>query len=449
MLLAPHSFAPADPTLSLPARKSPRSTAAAIHQPPLHARTHTVLRALAMLMALLAGGASLSLLSPATAAAGVFEEIGKEVNEIYQRTRPGILKVRSEGMVTLAGSGFFIDDKGTILTADAILGANQVITVDYNGVRMQAQVLGRDRRSGIAMLRIDAQNTPALTFGKAADLGPGRAVIIIGYPLNMAAAPSFGFISGVDFRYMNRIFATSHIRAAVPIMAGQVGGPMLNTSGEVVGMVITAIDDGRGVYALPSEAMTKMVGDFRQFKEGRHGWVGVGVVERKGEDGRSHISISHLYDGTPALTSGLKPGDEVLRINNRPISTAGDVLDASFFSQVGQDITVIVSREGKEVTCQFTVEARPTAMPAVAAGTPAPGGSTPAPASQEAVPGESSTPAPPGEGSGSQNSRPQTGPTGRIATGPDAPAAPATGGTTDGGVMPISGNGSTNAAPEK
>ncbi|HSI83647.1 MAG TPA: trypsin-like peptidase domain-containing protein [Candidatus Methylacidiphilales bacterium] len=392
-------------------------------------------------------------MGPGTARAGVFEQIGKEVNEIFERASPSIIKVRSEGALTLAGSGFFIDDKGTILTADAILGANSIVTVDYKGARMRAEVLGRDRRSGMAMLRIEAAGTPALSFAKSPNIGPGIAVVIIGYPLNMSVAPCFGFMSGADYQYMGRTFATSHLRAAVPILPGQVGGPMLDTHGEVIGMVITAIGDGKGVYVLPSAAMTKIVSDFQHFKEARHAWVGVGVMEKKGGDGRPRIAISHLYDNTPALTSGLKPGDEVLRINARTILSAGDVLDASFYCQVGQPITVTVLREGKEITVEFTAEARPTSMPAVALGiapqpqsAPLPPGpaSTNGAAGIETTPEGTTLPAPGTSPGASPGASSATVPPGTPGAG-SAPIPQATLG--EGGTIPISST--TNAAETK
>lgn len=300
--------------------------------------------------------------------ASVFDAIGEEVSSIYEKSRPAIIRVRSEGPeLTMAGTGFFIDDKGTVLTAAPILGDNVVASVEVNGNWMSAKILGRDSRSGVAVLQIAQGMTPYLSFGNSSQLKSGLAVMAIGFPRNLPAAPTFGFVSGFDFRYLDRYFPTTHIRASVPIAPGQVGGPLLNTKGEVVGLLVTAIDEGRSVYALPIEAASKIIDDFKKNGMARHGWVGVGVEEvEDNHSGVRAVKISQLFEDTPAYLSGLSLGDVVIKIGNRPISCPADVMDASFFSQVGQETSVTVQRDGKQLVYKFVVQERPSAMPTVA-----------------------------------------------------------------------------------
>ena len=301
-------------------------------------------------------------------AASVFDAIGQEVSNIFEKTRPAIVRVRSEGdELTMAGTGFFIDDKGTVLTAAPILGENVTASVEVNGQWVSAKILGRDMRSGVALLQVPQGLTPFLTLGNSGGLKSGLAVMAIGYPRNLPVAPSFGFISGFDFRYLDRYFPTTHIRANLPIAPGQVGGPMLNTKGDVVGLLVTAIDEGRSVYALPIEAAAKVVEDFRKYGTARHGWVGVGVKEvGDGQSGLRAVEITQLFGDTPASQSGLAPGDMVIKIGGRPITCPADVMDASFYSRVGQETNVTVVRDGKTLVYKFVVQERPTAMPTVA-----------------------------------------------------------------------------------
>ncbi len=308
---------------------------------------------------------ALCLLPAIAPAASVFDAIGQEVNAIFEKNRPAIVRVRSEGdELTMAGTGFFLDDKGTVLTASPILGENVMASVEFNGTWMSAKILGRDARSGVALLQIPQGLTPFVTVGSSAPLKTGLAVMAIGYPRNLPVAPTFGFVSGFDFRYLDRYFPTTHIRANVTITPGQVGGPLLNTKGEVVGLMVTAVDEGRGVYALPIEAALKVVADFQKYGMARHGWVGVGVKEIGDSKSGTHgVEISQLFDETPASQSGLARGDTVVKIGDRPISCPADVMDASFFSVVGKETSVTVMRGGKPLVFKFVVQERPTTMP--------------------------------------------------------------------------------------
>lgn len=300
-------------------------------------------------------------------AQSVFEAIGKEVNQLFEKAEPAMVRVRSEGdLLTMAGSGFFIDDQGTLLTAAAIIADGGRASVQIDGKWVDAKIIGLDRRSGVAMLKVVEGLTPFLSIGSAQGLKSGLAVVGVGFPRNQPVAPSFGLVSGFDFRYLDRYFPTTHIRANVPVSPGQVGGPLLNTRGEVVGLIVTAIDEGRSVYALPSEAIQKILGDFRKHGEARHGWVGVGVRALRPDEGSARlVKIAHLFDDTPAASSGLRPGDVILRIAGRAISVPSDIIDASFFSRVGEPLEVTVVRDGAERTFSFTVRERPRTMPGV------------------------------------------------------------------------------------
>jgi S1-C subfamily serine protease len=169
-------------------------------------------------------------------------------------------------------------------------------------------------------------------------------------------------------------FATTHIHANVPISPGQVGGPLLNSRGEVVGIVATSPDDGRSIYALPVEAMAKIMADFNQYGRAKHGWVGVNVVEQPdtAHDGRM-VRVVQVVAGTPASESGIQSGDTVMRIDAREIYRPSDVLDASFFSQVGANMNVVVRRGEKLYNYNFAVIERPQNPGAApASGSPAP-----------------------------------------------------------------------------
>lgn len=316
--------------------------------------------------------ASLVAFSPA-ARADVYQLSVDEANALFDKAKAAVVQVRSgdKGLIS-GGTGFFIDDQGTVLTSSSIIGDNTSARVVINGVEVDAKILGNDARSGLAMLRVSYADNPALPLAhSSSDLKSGDGVMAIGYPLNLPVAPSQGPVSGFDASYLEKPragisvtkverFATTHIHANVAISPGEVGAPLLNSRGEVVGIVATSPDDGRSVYALPVEAMAKVMADFGRYGAARYGWVGVNVMEQPdtAHDGRT-VRVVQVTAGTPAGESGIRAGDTVMRIDAREIYRPADVLDASFFSQIGAMMNVVVRRDDKLFNYSFQVIERP------------------------------------------------------------------------------------------
>lgn len=305
--------------------------------------------------------------SSALAAPTVFESIGGEVNKVFESTRDSVVRVRAyqgEGSFATVGSGFYIDNKGTLLTATAILGPSTQIEIETNGQSLPAEILMRDLRSGLALLRVFNGTTPFLRFGDSTELKTASPVIGIGYPLNLPSAPTFGMITGFDSQYLQRFFCTTHLRTSLAISPGQIGGPMLNTRGEVVGIIVMAADERKFTYALPTQAIQKIITDVAMNGQAQHGWVGVGVIEAPYAPGNERrVKISQFFNQTPASNSGLQAGDIVVRIDKREIYRPADVIDASFYAKVGQELPVVVLRDGKLLTYKFVVGERPSSMP--------------------------------------------------------------------------------------
>ena len=262
---------------------------------------------------------------------------------------------------------------GGVLTSSTILGENKTARVVINGVEMDAKIIGNDPRSGLAMLRVAYDESPFLPLGSTNGLKSGDGVIMIGFPMSMAVAPSQGAVSGFDASYLAKVddassntvsaverFATTHIHANVAISPGQVGGPLLDSQGEVVGLVATSPDNGKSIYALPVEAMEKIIADFNLYGEARYGWVGVNVMQGPdtNHDGRT-VRVVQVVPETPASLSGIQAGDTVMRIDAREIYRPADVLDASFYSHVGGSMTVVVRRADKLYDYSFTVIEHP------------------------------------------------------------------------------------------
>ena len=288
--------------------------------------------------------------------------IQQQVQAVYEKGGAAVVRIEAtDGRDRVAGTGFFIDPNGTLYTSYSVGGESQDIVVHFRGERRPATRLISDLRSGIALLKIAAE-TPFLTFAKARDLALATPVIALGYPQELSLTPSFGIVGGFDLKFAGRYFATTHIRANLPVQRGEGGAPLLNMKGEVVGIVISMIDGGSASFALPIEAAEKVRMDFTRFREAHPGWIGVHVKTAGTAVAGSTAVIEEVVAEAPAEKAGLRAGDVLLQIGGRKIAAAEDVLDASFFLTADDGVIVRVARAGEELEIKLQPGDPPSAL---------------------------------------------------------------------------------------
>src|SRR5438874_5189093 len=201
--------------------------------------------------------------------------VSHQVKDVFERAAKAVVKIHGvDEHSPICGTGFFIDPTGTLYTAYTVGGEAGNFTIEFGGKKYPARQLLADIRSGTAMLKIDAP-TPALPIGKSEGLEVATPVLAVGYPLDLPETPNFGMIAGFDRKYLGRYFSTTHLRVNLPTQRGEAGAPLLNMKGEVVGIVVSSLENNSACYAVPIEAAEKIRGDFMRFGEARHGWVGI------------------------------------------------------------------------------------------------------------------------------------------------------------------------------
>src|SRR5437867_12566154 len=295
------------------------------------------------------------LLERAIAQAESTAAISHQLKDVFQRAAKGVVKIHGvDEHSEICGTGFFIDPTGTLYTAYTVGGEAGNFTIEFGGKKYPARVLLADIRSGTAMLKID-EATPALPIGKSEALEVATPVVSIGYPLDLPETPNFGMVAGFDRKYLGRYFSTTHMRLNLPSQRGEAGAPLLNIKGEVVGIVVSSLENNAACYAVPIEAAEKIRGDFMRFGEARHGWVGINVsVARQPVEG-SLAEMTQIMQDTPAARSGIKAGDILLQVGRKKVTQPEDVLDASFFITAGDVVPVTVMRGNQKLT--FNVQA--------------------------------------------------------------------------------------------
>src|SRR5437764_12404869 len=261
--------------------------------------------------------------------------ISEHVKEIFGRAAKVVVKIHGvDEHSEICGTGFFIDPTGTLYTAYTVGGEAGNFTIEFRGKKYPARQLVADVRSGTAMLKVD-ETTPALPVGKSEELEVATPVVAVGFPLDLPETPSFGMLAGFDRKYLGRYFSTTHLRVNLPTQRGEAGAPLLNMKGEVVGIVVSSLENNSACYAVPIEAAEKIRADFMRFGEARPGWVGINVSEAAQPVDGSRAQMTKIMEDTPAARSGIKPGDILLQVARKKITDREDVLDASCLTTAG------------------------------------------------------------------------------------------------------------------
>jgi len=300
--------------------------------------------------------------------------ISHQVREVFERAAKAVVKIHGvDEHSEICGTGFFIDPTGTLYTAYTVGGEAGNFTIEFEGKKYPARQLLADIRSGTAMLKID-ETTPTLPIGKSEELGVATPVVAVGYPLDLPETPNFGMIAGFDRKCLGRYFSTTHLRVNLPTQRGEAGAPLLNMKGEVVGIVVSSLENNSACYAVPIEAAEKIRSDFVRFGEARHGWIGGNVSEAPEPVEGSRVEMTQIMEDTPAARAGIKRGDILLQVGRKKVAQPEDVLDASFFITAGDNVSITVMRGNQKLTFHVQAELHPASknVPMLSDGTQVP-----------------------------------------------------------------------------
>ena len=303
---------------------------------------------------------SLALAVPCPVALAGTDPLSAEVQSVFQRSSAAVVKIEAvDDSSRLYGTGFFIDPNGTIYTNYSVGGESHDIVVTAGAARYPATRIAADPRSGVAILKVEAKKTPYLPLGKSTGLAVASMVMAVGYPFDLPVTPNVGCVGGFGISSGSRFFAVSHIRANVPVQAGEGGAPLLNMDGEVVGILESSLDGGSGCFVLPIEAAEKVRSDVIRFGEVHPGWLGI-CFDKSDTAADSPIRVTGFVPDSPAEKSGVHPGDVIQKVGERKVTTIDDVMDAAFYLTAGDEVPVTVLRAGQSV--EIKVQSAPSLL---------------------------------------------------------------------------------------
>ena len=257
------------------------------------------------------------------------------------------------------GSGFFVDGDGHIVTSDHVVADATNVTVTlHDGTRHEARVVGRDARTDLAVLRIDADNpAPWLQFGDDGGARVGDWVVAIGNPFGFGGTVTAGILSARGRDIGARGYG-DFLQVDAPINRGSSGGPLFDTRGRVIGVnaAIYAPAGGNvGIgFAVPASIAGPVIAEL--IEEGRvtRGWLGVSlqaltpeISESLGLEGTAGVLVADVTPDSPAARAGILRADVVTAVAGRPMEDGKSLAREIGSMEPGDEVAITVYRDGK------------------------------------------------------------------------------------------------------
>lgn len=265
------------------------------------------------------------------------------------------------------GSGFIISDEGQIVTNSHVVdGAQNVRVTLSDGREFDAEVIGSDPATDIALLSIKADvDLPFVSFGTSDEMRVGDEVVAVGNPFGLSSTVTSGIISAKS-RNINAGPYDEFIQTDASINRGNSGGPLFNNEGEVIGVNTAIISPGGGSigigFAVPSDLVRDVVADLSDDGTVTRGWLGVSIKPMSEEIAQvlgytqsKGAVIDGVSKDSPAEAGGLRKGDIVLSFDDTEIKDLRDLTRAVAAKTPDEVATVTVLRRGREVSLDVTI----------------------------------------------------------------------------------------------
>jgi serine protease Do len=278
------------------------------------------------------------------------------------------------------GSGFIIREDGYIVTnTHVVSGAERIWVTMPNGEDMEAELVGQAANYDIALLKVNASDLPFVRTGDSDDLMVGEWVIAIGSPFgHLLADPhptvTVGVVSAfhrdVKPEASSQRILQDLIQTDAAINPGNSGGPLLNSTGEVIGVNSAIFSRGGGSegigFAIPINRVTWIVEEILAYGRVRPVYMGMTGIDLTPDiaagmdlDPRSGVLVREIYEDGPAWRAGIRAGDVMMSVNGIPLRNRDHVNQIVFPARVGDKLTITIDRKGVQKTVELVLEERP------------------------------------------------------------------------------------------
>jgi putative serine protease PepD len=303
------------------------------------------------------------------------------VNGVYRAARDGVVQITvttsggsdnspfpsgGSGSQQAQGSGFVYDSSGDVITNNHVVANATKISVMFSdGSKYSAKLVGADPSTDLAVLKVDAPSSKLhpLTIGDSSNLAVGDGVVAIGSPFGLDETVTSGIVSALnrDISSTNNFTISGAIQTDAAINHGNSGGPLLNMSGQVVGVTTQIESDSGGNegvgFAVPSNTISSVASKLVKGEKVAHPYLGVFVQTPAN---RSGAEVAQVKSGSPAAGAGLKAGDVITSFAGQTIQSPDDLTAAVAAKAPGDKVSVTYVRNGNTKTTQVTIGTRPS-----------------------------------------------------------------------------------------
>ena len=262
------------------------------------------------------------------------------------------------------GSGFLVDSSGLIITNNHVVeNADDIVVRMSNKEEFHAEILGRDPKTDLALIKIDAgRDLPHLNLGDSSAVRIGDWVVAIGNPFGLDHTVTAGILSARG-RTIGAGPYDNFLQTDASINPGNSGGPLLNLNGEVIGINTAIIAGGQGIgFAIPANLAKNIVNQLKDHGKVVRGWLGVMIQDLTPELAKSFglektrgALVADVTNGGPAAKAGFKRGDIIVSFNGRAVEEASDLPAMVAATPVGTTVQVVVVRSGREQSITVTI----------------------------------------------------------------------------------------------
>jgi serine protease DegQ len=269
------------------------------------------------------------------------------------------------------GSGVIVGTEGYILTNNHVIEQADEIEVSLNdGRQARARIVGTDPDTDLAVLKIELENLPAITFGTLDHVNVGDVVLAIGNPFGVGQTVTMGIVSALERTHLGINTFENFIQTDAAINPGNSGGALVDSAGDLIG-VNTAIFSRSGGsmgigFAIPVSLARQVMQQIIQTGTVTRGWIGVEVDDLPPEMADSStavdtkgVLIAGVVRGGPADRAGVRPGDVLAEVNGTPVPNPSAMLNVVAATQPGSQATLKLLRNGDAIALKLTVGKRP------------------------------------------------------------------------------------------
>jgi len=272
------------------------------------------------------------------------------------------------------GSGVIVSREGYLLTNNHVVeGATEISVQLADGRQVQAQLIGTDPETDLALLKVDLDGLPVIALGNVPALQVGDAVLAIGNPFNVGQTVTSGIVSALGRNRLGLSTFENFIQTDAAINPGNSGGALVDAQGNLIG-INTAIFSRSGGslgigFAIPVDTASQVMGSLLRDGRVRRGWIGIEprdltpeLAESLGLPVQQGVLIAGVLGGGPAARAGLRPGDVVLRIGDKAVLNTTQLLATVAALQPESEAKIGLQRGDKAIDLKLTVALRPSTV---------------------------------------------------------------------------------------